>query len=928
MRKKYLLKGILATSISLMGIVGYSQDGRLPVMSDGANRISSPSIPSPLPLGAQKVVQKAPVQNKMAAPLAAGDVLVNNNVGATGTSNFTQSETSILAFGNNVVIGFNDAGSRAAGAHFTGWSYSSDGGATFTDGGNLPVSSLGDAGDPVLARNNASGRIYFSTLGFNSPGTIQMWRSDNNGVSWMAPVDATPGGTSEDKQWHIVDNYPGAGNGNVYVLSRRFAAAQGIYFFRSTDDGATFGPNGGTLIVSPAVGGNVQGAFITVSPDHSISAFYFDDVANDIRVRRSTDFGATWSAAVIVVGALPSAVVNGGLGLTGIRQGTAVASGFRSNSFPHATVNPVSGHLYVTYNNDAAGTDRADVFYVMSTNNGATWSAPVRVNDDATTTDQWQPTLAVSPDGLNIGFFYYSRQEDATDNNLIKYYGRTGTISGATITLTPSFAVSDVATIPEFGRDAVVNATYMGDYNQAVTTATDFHIVWSDTRDNLAGGGDRKDPNVYYQKVAIAAIDNEDPVITCPANITTTNDAGLCSKTVNVGMATATDNSGTVTVTGVRSDALALSAPFLVGTTTIVWTATDPSNNSATCTQTIVVTDNELPNAQCKSVSITLVGGTASITVADVNNGSTDNCAIQSVTVSKTVFGCADVGNNTVTLTVTDIHGNVNTCTATVTVVGEVPVCSITSIPSSNVYTGGVPTNIYLGYGPQSTTLKVSVPSSGAPYTYSWSPATGLSSATSSAPVFTPTAEGIYTFVVTVTNKYGCSNTCSITICVLDIRVPGSKGKKVYVCHTPPGFPTSPQTLSLNISAVPTHIFVPGHGDRLGTCQQTICGAPRMITNVPDITASVIEGNDESESLQVSALPNPTSGAFTLRVASSSKEPIIIRIADFSGRIVLQQNNVIPNSTLRLGEKLFTGTYLIEARQGSKTSKIKVLKIK
>ncbi len=35
----------------------------------------------------------------------------------------------------------------------------------------------------------------------------------------------------------------------------------------------------------------------------------------------------------------------------------------------------------------------------MSTDGGATWSAGTRVNDDATTTDQWQPTIAVTPDG-------------------------------------------------------------------------------------------------------------------------------------------------------------------------------------------------------------------------------------------------------------------------------------------------------------------------------------------------------------------------------------------------------------------------------------------------------------------------------------------------------------------------------------------------
>src|SRR5512139_3519111 len=81
---------------------------------------------------------------------AAPDALVNDNAGATSTGYFTQSETDILAFGTNVLIGFNDSGSYFGGnSHFTGFGYSTDGGATFIDGGTLPTSSLGDYGDPV-----------------------------------------------------------------------------------------------------------------------------------------------------------------------------------------------------------------------------------------------------------------------------------------------------------------------------------------------------------------------------------------------------------------------------------------------------------------------------------------------------------------------------------------------------------------------------------------------------------------------------------------------------------------------------------------------------------------------------------------------------------------------------------------------------------
>jgi len=140
---------------------------------------------------------------------------------------------------------------------------------------------------------------------------------------------------------------------------------------------------------------------------------------------------------------------------------------------------------------------------VMSTDGGATWSARTQINDDGTTTDQWQPTIAVTPNGNRIGIFYYSRQEDPVDNNLFKYYGRIGSISGSVVTFEPGFAISDVASLPEFGRDNVVNSVYMGDYTHAYATNTDFHVVWSDNRDDLPGGAPRKDPNVYYEKITL-----------------------------------------------------------------------------------------------------------------------------------------------------------------------------------------------------------------------------------------------------------------------------------------------------------------------------------------------------------------------------------------------------------------------------------------
>lgn len=106
-----------------------------------------------------------------------------------------------------------------------------------------------------------------------------------------------------------------------------------------------------------------------------------------------------------------------------------------------------------------------------------------------------------------------------------------------------------------------------------------------------------------------------------------------------------------------------------VGTNTVVLTVTDPSGNSTTCSAVVTVEDILAPNAICQNVTIQLdASGNGSITTGDIDNGSNDNCGIASITLDNTSFDCSNVGNNTVTLTVTDVNGNQSTCTATVTV--------------------------------------------------------------------------------------------------------------------------------------------------------------------------------------------------------------------------------------------------------------------
>ena len=441
----------------------------------------------------------ARVAAKASAPLsitaAPGNSLVNNP-GADATAQDTQSETTLcLASNNTIVVGFNDSGSYLSGAsHFTGWSRSTDGGSTFTDEGTLPASANGDVGDPVLARDVLSNRLYFATLMFNGVG-MQIFTSTNNGASFAPPVNGAPGFLGNaflDKEWLAVDNFPGTGRGNVYLVLRDFGGFNSIRLTRSTDGGATWGPNGGVQIVSEGAF-NVQGAWVTVGTNHNVHVFWLDQSAgqgttNIVKMRTSTDLGVTFGA-VHTVAATRNTGVNGDHG-----------SGFRSNCFPQSLVNPANGHLYCVYSDTGLGGDRSDIMFTMSTDDGATWSVPTKINDDPTTRDQFQPALAVSPDGTHLFVGWYDRRLDP-GNVVIDTFGVIGNISGASITFTPNFRLTTHNFPPVYGQDPVINSVYMGDYDQAVADNNFFYYTWADNR--LPSAYHANQPDVRFIKVPV-----------------------------------------------------------------------------------------------------------------------------------------------------------------------------------------------------------------------------------------------------------------------------------------------------------------------------------------------------------------------------------------------------------------------------------------
>ncbi len=441
--------------------------------------------------------------------------------------------------------------------------------------------------------------------------------------------------------------------------------------------------------------------------------------------------------------------------------------------------------------------------------------------------------------------------------------------------------------------------------------------------------------------VTLTGTDGSGNSSSCTATVTVADDTDpvAACKDITVGLSTTSVSISAIDIDNGSSDNCSVSlsaAPIAfdcsnLGANTVTLTATDPSGRSSSCNATVTVNDIAAPVVSCNTVVVTLSGGTATITVDDVNGGASDNCSY-TLAVEPSFFQCSDLGDNDAILTATDQSGNSSSCIAVVRVLGGSPfTCSVTSTPEpSSQITNAPPTVIYLGYGPQRTKLAVSTSVPGN-YTYSWSPAAGLDCTDCAAPIFSPVTNGVFVFTATVTDQHGCQSTCSISICVVDVRASGGCGRGngggtggtagspnhgnspgfVYVCHVPPGNPANAHVICIGVAGVPAHVPLHG-GDRLGRCEINCSFAKTDETdNVPQLIY-----DETGEGFDILVYPNPFSSQFHITVETFSEERIDIRMFDVLGQIVAVQNGVEPNKDIVLGDGLSNGFYFIEVTQG------------
>jgi len=274
------------------------------------------------------------------------------------------------------------------------------------------------------------------------------------------------------------------------------------------------------------------------------------------------------------------------------------------------------------------------------------------------------------------------------------------------------------------------------------------------------------------------------PTITCPANLTVAAN-GSCSGTVGDRTALAanlTDNCGTPSVS--QSPAANTPLDGHNDSETVTLTAADGHGNTESCTFTVTLKDVTPPTALCKAVAVQIqANNEATIFVADVDNNSTDNCSVATRSLSKTVFTCADLGANTVTLTVTDINGLSSTCNAVVTINDPNAYCC--ELPDAGCKAATVAL-----VGNSVTVSVVDINNNSIA-------GCGLQSMTVSPNTFNCSHAGAqHTVTLTVTDINGNSDNCQTTVTVVDNTLP------TITCPTPTTVTCSTNVPAVNLAVV------------------------------------------------------------------------------------------------------------------------------
>ena len=221
-----------------------------------------------------------------------------------------------------------------------------------------------------------------------------------------------------------------------------------------------------------------------------------------------------------------------------------------------------------------------------------------------------------------------------------------------------------------------------------------------------------------------------------------------------------------------------------LGIQTATLLVSDVTGSFNTCTSNVIVMDNQVPMVSCTNMTVTLdEQGYGFVYPEEVGIESWDNCGIEYMGLSQMEFTSEHIGENLVTLTVMDMSGNSDVCTATITVEGPTQdldvICpASTTIASQDMMCGANVGEFFPDITSTSPNIYITYEISGA--------TTGEGSFDVSGTMFNI---GTSTVIYTVTDDFGNTHVCTSDIEVIDAEAP-------YI-ESPGGFemPTGPDCM-------------------------------------------------------------------------------------------------------------------------------------
>ncbi len=329
---------------------------------------------------AHRAADNLTARSDAARPSIGGYTSVQVNIDALGMNIIgdAANEPSIAvnpANPQNIVIGWRQFDSIASDFRQAGWAFSLDGGESWTFPGVINPGVF--RSDPVLAISN-TGQVHYQSL--RETFFMDVFTSLDAGASWLPPTFSWGG----DKNWMAIDNSGGAGDGNLYgTWQRFFGCCDQRTLTRSVDGGQSFEPPiaiparpfFGTMAVGPDGELYITGGNGTFTQD--TRKFVIAKLGNPNDPAQAGDFTAT---RIEMGGAMRLGVGPNPGGLLG-----------QANVAVDRSQGPRRGAVYVLASVRPDGdVDPMDVHLIRSNDGAATFSAPIRVNQDPVDNGKWQ----------------------------------------------------------------------------------------------------------------------------------------------------------------------------------------------------------------------------------------------------------------------------------------------------------------------------------------------------------------------------------------------------------------------------------------------------------------------------------------------------------------------------------------------------------